>query len=78
MARKFYLYKTLCELASNSRVTKENCSSIVEIDVEENKNLVDHIGKKKLIKIIKRTRPNKKKGHYTEVGNLFLKITVFK
>ena len=50
MARKFYLYKTLCELASNSRVTKENCSSIVEIDAEENKNLVDHIGKKKFNK----------------------------
>ena len=45
-ARKFYLFKTLCELALNSRVTKENCSSIVEIDAEENKNLVDDIGEK--------------------------------
>ena len=75
---KFYLYKRLNEVASNSRVTKESCSFIVEIDTEEKKNLVDNIGKKILIKIIKRTRPDKKKGCSAEVGNLFLKIKDFK
>ena len=38
---KFYLYKRLCELVLNSRVTEESCSFIVEIDAEENKNLMD-------------------------------------
>ena len=73
---KFCLYKRLCELVLNSRVTKERCSFIVENEAQENKNLVDKIGKSFLIKIIKRTRPDKKKGCYTEVGNLFLKIKV--
>ena len=47
---KFYLYKRLNEVASNSRVTKKSCSFIVEIDTEENKNLVDNIGEKKFNK----------------------------
>ena len=38
---KFYLYKRLCELAPNSRVTNEKCAFIVEIDAEENRKLVD-------------------------------------
>ena len=50
----------------------------MEIEAEENKNLLDKIGKSFLIKIIKRTRPDKRKDCYTEVGNLFLKIKVFK
>ena len=29
---KFYLYKRLCELAPNSRVTNQKCAFIVEID----------------------------------------------
>ena len=75
---KFCLCKRLCKLAPNSRVTEESCSFIVEIDAEEKENQVDNIGKKFLIKIIKRTRPDKKKSCYTEVGNLFLKMKVFK
>ena len=59
---KFYLYKRLCELVLKRRVTEESCSFIVEIDAEENKNLMDKkYWEKFLIKIIKRTRANKKK-----------------
>ena len=75
---KFCLCKRLCELAPNSRVTEESCSFIVETDAEEKENLVDNIGKNFLIKIIKRTRLDKKKSRYTEVGNLFWKTKVFK
>ena len=75
---KFYLYNRLCELAPNSQVTEEKCSFIVVIDAEENRNLVDDIQRNFLISVIKRTRPDKKKGCHTEVGNLFLKIKVFK
>ena len=75
---KFYLYKRLCELASNSRVTEEKCSFLVEINAEENRKLVEDIEKNFLMKAVKRTRTKNKKGCYTEVGNLFLKIKVFK
>ena len=69
---KFYLYKKLCELVLNSWVTKEASSFIVEIDSEENRNLVDNIQRTFLIRVVKRTRPNKKR-HHTEVGTYFLK-----
>ena len=59
---KFYLYKRLCELASNSWVAEEKYSFVVEIDAEENRNLVDDIQRNFLIRVIKRTRPDKKKG----------------
>ena len=51
MNTKFYLYKRLCELVPNSRVTEERCWFIVEIDAEENRKLLDDIGKKFLILI---------------------------
>ena len=58
---KFYLCKKLCELVPNNWVTKEASSFIVEIDSEENRNLVDDIQRLLLIRVLKRTRPNKKK-----------------
>ena len=58
---KFYLHKKLRELAPNSWVTKEASSFIVQIDNEENRNLVDDIQRSFLIRILKRTRPNKKR-----------------
>ena len=51
MNTKFYLYKRLCELVPNSRVTEERCWFIVEIDAEENRKLLDNIGKNFLILI---------------------------
>ena len=51
MNTKFYLYKRLCELVPNSRVTEERCWFIVEIDAEENRKLLDDIGKIFLILI---------------------------
>ena len=51
MNTKFYLYKRLCELVPNSRVTEERCWFIVEIDAEENRKLLDDIAKKFLILI---------------------------
>ena len=73
---KFYLYKRLCELVLNSRVTEERCWFTTEIDAEESRKLVDEIGKNFLINVVKRTK--NKKGHHVEVGNLFLKIKGFK
>ena len=75
---KFYLYKRLCDVALNSQVAEEKCSFFVEIYAKENRNLVDDIQRNFLRRLIKRTGPDKKKGHHTEVGNLFLKIKVFK
>ena len=51
MNTKFYLYKRVCELVPNSRVTEERCWFIVEIDAEENRKLLDNIGKNFLILI---------------------------
>ena len=34
---KFYLKKSLCELAPNCHVTNEKCAFIIEIDSEKNK-----------------------------------------
>ena len=78
---KFYLYKRLCELAPNSRVTNEKCAFIVEIDAEENRKLVDDMERIFIIKVLKRTTADKKRGRHTEVfknNNLFLKIKIFK
>ena len=75
---KFYLYKKLCELAPNSLVTKEASSFIIEIDSEKNRNLVDDIQRTFLIRVLKRTRTNKQKKCHMKVGNVFLKIKVFK
>ena len=75
---RFYLYKKLCELGPNSRVTKEASSIIVDICNEENRNLVGDIQRSFLIRVLKRNRPNKKKGRHTEVGNVFFKIKVFR
>ena len=74
----FYLYKRLCELAPNSRVTNEKCAFIVEIDAQENRKLVDDMQRIFIIKVLKRTTADKKRGRHTEVGNLFLKIKIFK
>ena len=54
------------------------CAFVVEIDVEENRKLVDNIQNTFLIKVLKRTTADEKKGRHTKVGNLFLKIKVFK
>ena len=75
---KFYMYKRLCELASNNWVRNEKYAFIVEIDAEENRKLVDNIQRIFIIKVLKRTTADKKRGHHTEVGNLFSKIKVFK
>ena len=75
---KFYLYKRLCELAPNSRFTEERFWFIVETDAEENRKLMDDIGKNFLINVVKRTRTKNKKGRHVGVGNLLLKIKVFK
>ena len=64
-------------LAPNSWVIKEAISFIVEIDSEKNRNLVDDIQRMSLIRVLKRTRPNKK-GCHAEVGNIFFKIKVLK
>ena len=75
---KFYLYKSLYELAPNSRVKNEKCAFIVEIDAEENRKLADDMQRIFIIKVLKRTTADKKRGCHTEAGNLFLKIKVFK
>ena len=75
---KFYLYKRLCELAPKSWVTNEKCAFIVEIDAEENRKLVDDMQRIFIIKVLNRTTADKKRGRHTEVGNLFLKIKIFK
>ena len=75
---KFYLYKRLCELAPNSRVTNEKCAFIVEIDAEENRKLVDNMQRISIIKVLKTTTADKKRERHREVGNLFLKIKVVK
>ena len=58
---KFYLFKSLCELAVNNWVTEGKNSFIVQIDAEENRNLEEDIQRNFLIRVIKRTRPGKKK-----------------
>ena len=75
---KFYLYKRACEWAPNSRVTEGKCSFVVEIDTEENRGLVEDLEKNFLMKIIGITRTQNKKGCHIEMGNLFLKIKLFK
>ena len=57
---KFYLFKSLCELAMNSWVTEGKNLFIVEIDAEENRNLEEDIQRNFLIRVIKWTRPDKK------------------
>ena len=51
---------------------------IIEINAEENRKLVDDMQTIFIIKVLKRTTADKKRGRHTEVGNLFLKIKVFK
>ena len=75
---KLYLYKRLCKLAPSSRVTNEKCAFVVEIDAEESRKLVDDTQRIFIIKVLKRTTTDKKRVRNTEVGNLFLKIEVFK
>ena len=78
---KFYLYKPLYKLAPNSQVTNEKCAFIVEIDAKENRKSVDKMQRIFIIKVLKRTtadKQQKKRRCHTEVGNLFLKIKVFK
>ena len=62
----------------NNQVTNEKCTFILEIDAEENRKLVDNIQGVFIIKVLKRTTADKKRGCHTEVGNLFLKIKLFK
>ena len=71
-------FRRLCEWVPNSRVTKEKSSFVVEIAVEKNRGLVKDLDENFLINVIKRTMVQNKKGHHTEVGNLFVKIKVFK
>ena len=59
-------------------MTKEKSSFVVEIAVEKNRRLVKDLDEHFLINVIKRTMVQNKKGHHTEVGNLFVKIKVFK
>ena len=75
---KFYLYKHLSKLVPNSQMANTKCAFVVEIDAEENRKLVDNIQKTFLINVLKRTTADKKRGRHTEVGNLILKIKVFK
>ena len=74
---KFYLYKRLCKLAPKNQLTNEKCALIVEIDSKENRKLVDDMQRIFIIKVLKRTIADKKRGRHTEVGNLFLKIKGF-
>ena len=68
----------VCELVLNNQVTNEKCTFILEIDAEENRKLVDNIQGVFIIKVLKRTTADKKRGCHTKVGNLFLKIKLFK
>ena len=54
----------------------EKCAFIVEIGAKENRKLVDHMQGIFIIKVLKRTPADKKRGRHTEAGNLFLKIKV--
>ena len=76
---KFYLYKRLYNLAPNSRVRNEKCAFIVEIDAKENKKLVDGRNAKDFHnKSARKNTADKTSERLTEVGNLLLKIKVFK
>ena len=55
-------------------MTNEKCAFIVEIGAKENRKLVDHMQGIFIIKVLKRTPADKKRGRHTEAGNLFLKI----
>ena len=46
--------------------------------MQKKTGLVEDLKKNFLINVIKRTRVQNKKGRHTEVGNLLIKIKVFK
>ena len=75
---KFYLYKKICKQAPNSQVTEGKCLFVVEIDAGENRGLVEDLKKNFLMKVVGSARTKNNKGCHTEVGNLFLKVKVFK
>ena len=67
----FYLYKRLCELAPNSRVTNEKCALILEIDSEENRKLEDNMQRIFIIKVLKEPQQMKKEDSHRSWKSIF-------
>ena len=76
--RKYHIYKRLCELAPNSRVIDNKYGFVVEIDSEENRDLVDDLQKLFFVKVLKRATADTKVRNHVVVGNLFIKLKIFK
>ena len=75
---KYHIYKRLCELAPNSQVIDDKYGFVVEVDSEENTDLVDNLQKLLFVKVLKRATTDTKLGNHTVVGNLFVKLKIFK
>ena len=68
----YILYKNICELVDNCRVTTHNKYFIIEIDIEGNNLLAEDTYKKLLRKRICARKSEEKIGHGYKIGNLFV------